>query len=230
MGLSRRLIGLAPAVRWPLAALVGLLLTVTATYVAQGLLVARALGRIFAGQPVTAILALLAGVVALQVVRSLLIAARETLALRASGVVKAAARQRLVAQLLALGPGWLQRTRTGTVQSTLVDGVETLDPYFGRFLPQAVAAVLGATAVTAFLAVLDPLVGAIVLVCALITPILPGLSRRLMDDRNKAWFAGYRGLYAENLDAVQGMATLKAFNASRRRGEGSARPRGGVLP
>ncbi|CAN5693300.1 ABC transporter ATP-binding protein [soil metagenome] len=214
-----RLLEIAPRARMMVAGLVALLLATTATYVGQGLLVARALGRVFAGQPATAIVALLAGVVALQVVRCLLIFARETLALRASGVVKAAVRQRLVAQLLALGPGWLQRTRTGTVQSTLVDGVETLDPYVGRFLPQVVAAVLGATAVTVFLAVLDPLVGVIVLVCAVITPIMPGLSRRLMDDRNKAWFTAYRELYAENLDAVQGMATLKAFNASRRRGE-----------
>jgi ABC-type multidrug transport system fused ATPase/permease subunit len=34
-----------------------------------------------------------------------------------------------------------------------------------------------------------------------------------------SWFSGYKGLYAEVLDAVQGMATLKAFNASGRKGE-----------
>jgi ATP-binding cassette, subfamily C, bacterial CydD len=36
--------------------------------------------------------------------------------------------------------------------------------------------------------------------------------------RMDAWIASYRGLYAENLDAIQGMATLKVFGASRRRG------------
>jgi len=218
MGLSRRLLALAPAARRPLGLLVVVLLVITATYVGQGLLVALALGRLFDGLPVTAILTVLAGVVALQALRSALIALREPLALRASGLVKAAVRQRLVAQLLALGPGWLQRTRTGNVQSTVVDGVETLDNYVGQFLPQAVAAVLGATAVTTYLVVLDPLVGVIVLVCAVVTPIVPSLSRRLLADRNRAWFAAYRGLYAENLDAVQGMATLKAFNASARHG------------
>lgn len=116
----------------------------------------------------------------------------------------------LSSRLLALGPGWLQRSRTGNVQSTVVDGVETLDNYVGQFLPQAVAAVLGATAVTAYLVVLDPLVGVIVLVCAVVTPIVPSLSRQLLEDCNRAWFAAYRGLYAENLDAVQGMATLSA--------------------
>ncbi len=218
MRLSRRLLALAPGARGPLGLLVVLLLAITTTYVGQGLLVATALGRLFDGRPVGSILGVLAGVVVLQLVRSGLIILREPLALRASGLVKAAIRQRLVAQLLALGPGWLQRTRTGSVQSTVVDGVETLDNYVGQFLPQAVAAVLGAAAVTTYLIVLDPLVGAIVLVCAVITPIVPSLSRGFLAERNRAWFAGYRGLYAENLDAVQGMATLKSFNASARRG------------
>ncbi len=217
--MSARLLAMAPAVRWRLAGLVAVLLAITATYVGQGVLVALVLGRIFEGRGLSSAVAFLVAVVVLQVARSALIAIREVAALKASGVVKDAVRQRLATKLLQLGPGWLQRTRTGAMQSTLVDGVETLDPYVGRFLPHAVAAVVGAAAVTAYLIVLDPLVGVIVLACAVITPVVPGLSRRLIDSRMTAWFAGYRELYAENLDALQGMATLKAFNASRRRGE-----------
>ncbi|RBQ20638.1 ABC transporter ATP-binding protein [Spongiactinospora rosea] len=218
-----RLLSLSPAVRLRLAGLVGLLLTITATYVGQGVLIAQSLARIFAGRPVASILWLLAGIVVLQVVRSLALALRESAALRASAGVKKELRRRLTAKLLALGPGWAQRGRTGATQSSLVDGIETVDAYVGRFLPQMVAALVGAVGVTAFLFVLDPVIGVVVLGCAALMPVLPLVSDKVLRGRNAAWFRGYKGLYAENLDALQGMATLKAFNASGRRGVELAR-------
>jgi ABC-type transport system involved in cytochrome bd biosynthesis fused ATPase/permease subunit len=60
--------------------------------------------------------------------------------------VKAELRRRLTAKLLRLGPAHAQRGRTGSAQTTLVDSIETADAYIGRFLPQVIAAVLGATA------------------------------------------------------------------------------------
>ncbi|MGW0068688.1 ABC transporter ATP-binding protein [Streptosporangium sandarakinum] len=218
-----RLLALSPSVRWRLAGLVLLLLSITATYVGQGVLVAQALSRVFAGHGAGSIAWLVAVVVALQLVRSAALAVREPVALRASGAVKAELRHRLTAKLLRLGPAHAQRGRTGSAQTALVDGIETADAYISRFLPQVIAAVLGAVAVTAYLFVLDPLVGAVVLACALLMTVLPLVSDRVLRDRNAAWFRGYKGLYAENLDALQGMATLKAFNASGRRGAELAR-------
>ncbi|MFC7107021.1 ABC transporter transmembrane domain-containing protein [Nonomuraea rubra] len=213
-----RLLALTPQIRWRLAGLVILLLSITATYVGQGLLIAQSLARIFAGQDASSIVWPVAAVVALQLVRSVALAARDGVALRTSGAVKAELRRRLTVKLLRLGPAHAQRGRTGSAQTTLVDSIETADAYIGKFLPQVIAAVLGAIAVTAYLFTLDPLVGAVVLACALLMPVLPLVSDRVLRDRNAAWFRGYKGLYAENLDALQGMATLKAFNASGRRG------------
>ncbi|WP_431930135.1 ABC transporter ATP-binding protein [Nonomuraea jabiensis] len=213
-----RLLALSPAIRWRLAGLVLLLLSITATYVGQGILVAQALSRIFAGQGAGSIVWLVAAVVALQLARSIALAVRDGVALRTSGAVKAELRRRLTAKLLRLGPAHAQRGRTGSTQTTLVDSIETADAYVGKFLPQMIAAVLGAIAVTAYLFTLDPLVGAVVLACALLMPVLPLASDRVLRGRNAAWFRSYKGMYAENLDALQGMATLKAFNASGRRG------------
>lgn len=216
--LSGQLLALTPGARPRLALLIAVMLSITATYVGQGLLIARALGEILAGVGVAEILPFVAGIVVLQAVRFGLTVWRDAAALALSGAVKAAVRQRLTEKLFELGPGWLQRTRTGAVQSTVVDGVETLDPLVSRFVPQAVATVLGAAAVTAYLIVLDPQVGLVVLGGAVLAPALPLVSGRLTDRQMRKWFDGYKGLYAEILDAVQGMATLKAFNASRRRG------------
>lgn len=216
--LSSRLLATAPQVRWRLAWIVVVLLCTTATYVGQGVLVAHVLAGIFDGRDVVAVVPLLAGVVGLVVVRSLLLIVREAAALRASGIVKEAVRQNLVAKLLELGPGWLQRTRSGSTQSTLVDGVEKLEPYVGQFLPQTIAAVVGAVAVNAYIIAIDPLVGAIILACGVLGPAALWQARRYWTTHGKEWWASYRGLFADNLDAIQGMATLKAFNASRRRG------------
>jgi ABC-type multidrug transport system fused ATPase/permease subunit len=217
--LGARLLTIAPASRSWLAGLVVVLLGMTATYVGQGLLVARALSRVFAGDGLASLAVPALGVLLLQLARAGLSVLRAGLATRAAAEVKQAVRQALVARLLALGPGWRQRTRTGTLQAVLVDGVEALEAYVGRFLPQLVAAVLGAAGVTAYLIVLDPLAGGVVLACALATALVPIASKRLFQIRMRDWIRAYRGLYAENLDAIQGMATLKAFNASRRRGE-----------
>jgi ATP-binding cassette subfamily C protein CydD len=215
---TSRLLRLAPGVRPGMAGLIGLLLGVTATHVGQGILIARVLAAVFAGDPAVSVLPELGGIVALQLVRAVLLVVRDAWALRVSGQVKEAVRDALTAKLLQLGPGSLQRSRTGTVQSAVVDGVELLDPLVGRFLPQVAASVLGAAAVTAYVFVLDPLVGVVVFGCAVAAPVVAWGGDRLMEARASAWTRSYRGLYAENLDALQGMATLKSFNASRRWG------------
>lgn len=216
--LIQRLLALAPEARWPLAGLVVLALFVTVTYVAQGILIARVLAGVFAGGGVGSILGQLVGVALLQAVRGWLLAVREVRASEVAGIVKEALRERLTVKLFELGPGALQRMRSGSLQSTAVDSVEHLDSLVGRFLPQVAASIIGAVGVTAYVIVLDPLVGVIILVCALAAPVAAVVGSRLMKRRADAWMRAYRGLYAENLDAVQGMATLKAFNASRRRG------------
>ncbi|MGH3612039.1 MAG: hypothetical protein ACRDRK_05395 [Pseudonocardia sp.] len=57
----------------------------------------------------------------------------------------------VLAKLLALGPGYLIRTRTGAVQTTTVDGIEALEYYYGRYLPQVVNALATAGFVIAVL-------------------------------------------------------------------------------
>lgn len=217
MGSIRRLVTLAPSVRYGLATLVVLLLATTATYVGQGLLIARVLGRLVRGEDVASTLPLIAGIVGLQLARAAATIGRETLMPAVGGVVVTELRQRLAARLLELGPGWLTTSRTGTVQTTVVDGVTSVEPYVVRLFPQVVASVLGSAAVTAYLATIDVVVALIVGVCALLAPVVTVLSRRWNAGRMDSWLAAYKKLYAETLDAVQGMATLKAFNAARRR-------------
>ncbi|MDQ7908057.1 ABC transporter ATP-binding protein [Phytohabitans sp. ZYX-F-186] len=204
--------------RWRMAELVGLCVAITASYAGQGLLLAVVVDDVIEGGGLAGSVPALVGLVAVQAARAALQWRREVAAAGAAAAVKEAVRDDLYAQLLRLGPADVRRRRTGAVQSTLVDGVEALDAYVGRFLPQAIAAIVGAAAIAGFLLALDPVVGTVVLACALVVPVVPQLSQKVLASRMDPWMAAYRALYAENLDAIQGMATLKVFGAARRRG------------
>ena len=218
MMVHRKMLALTEGARARMALTVALGLAISGTFVAQGVVVALVVSRILAGEPWTGALALVGIVALLAALRALLLRWRETSSMLTAAEVKVALRQRLYRVLLALGPGYLERTRTGTVQSTLVDGVEALEAYLGYYLPQSVVAVAVPLAVVAYLCVLSPLVGGIVLVCVLAVPLVPRLWDGLLGEYGRRHWRAYTDLNAQFVDSMQGMVTLKALNASERRG------------
>ena len=218
MMVDRKMLALTEGARARIALTVALGLAVSGTFVAQGVVVALAVGRILAGEPWTQALALVGGVALLAAFRALLLRWREMSAMLTAAEVKVALRQRLYRALLALGPGYLERTRTGTVQSTLVDGVEALEAYLGYYLPQSIVALAVPLAAVAYICVLSPLVGVIVLVCVLAVPLVPRLWDGLLGEYGQRHWRAYTDLNAQFVDSMQGMVTLKALNASERRG------------
>ena len=214
-----RIVGLTAGVRRLLALSIALGLAISATWVAQGILVALIVRRIFDGDGWTAIAGFVAAVAGLTLLRAALIFAREVLAKHVAAAVKTRLRSRLFAQLLLLGPGYLERTETGRVQSALVDGVEALESYVGYYLPHAVVSVVVPICVVGFIAMLDPLIGAVVLAFALAVPLIPRIWDRVLGEYGQRHWAAYSSLDAQFVDSMQGMVTLKALNASERRGE-----------
>ncbi len=214
-----RMLSLAEGSGPALAGLVAIGLATTATYVGQGLLVAHVIAGIFDGQTVGSLAPLLIGAVALQFVRAFLLWVREARAMAVAGRVKRTIRRRLYAKLLALGPGYVIRHRSGDLTTTFVDGVEALERYVALFVPQIYISIIGAAAIAGFIFLLSPVVGAVVLGCAILVPIAPFVATRYYRSRGGEWWKVYRRIYSENLDAIQGMSTLKAFDASVRRGQ-----------
>jgi len=214
----RLFMSLRPRAWAGIAGLVLLTLLVTATYVGQGLLIANLLFRVFSSVDAGGLVTSLVVIGALQLARVLLVVLRDWWAPRVSARVKEAVREGLTLKLMEIGPGQAQRMRTGDLQSTLVDSVELLDPLLGRFVPTAAASVLGSCLASVYVIAVDPVVGLVVLVCALLAPLSKLFGERAIRERGGRWMVSYRGMYSESLDAVQGMGTLKAFNASGRRG------------
>ena len=144
---------------------------------------------------------------------------QELISHHTASVVKVQLRKRLYEHGLALGPEYFNQSRTGDVTISLTDGVERLETFFGKFLPQFIVAALAPILIFVFMAIIDLGIGFIFLGFALFTLVGPNLyslwKRAISTARRQA----YGVLGADFLDAVQGLGTLKAFGQSRRRGE-----------
>jgi ABC-type multidrug transport system fused ATPase/permease subunit len=186
-------------------------------HVAQAFVVGRILGEAFGGAGAGEVAGLLGLAGAVIGVRAVLVWGRDVVAGWAAAVVKVRLRDRLFGHLVGLGPGYVAGARSGEVLSTVVDGVEGLEAYYSRYLPQLVVCAVGPVAVVAVLFALDPWVGAVVLVAAVSVPTVPRLWDRVLADRGRSHWDAYAGLSAEYVDAMQGITTLKSLNAAGRR-------------
>ncbi len=214
-----------PLIRWSQRAgaslmapvLIGLaLLAASAT---QAWLTAQAIADVLAGASWDAVapaFLLLAGLV---LARGGLQVLREALAMRLAGLAKVRIRRHLFAHLQQLGPGYVTATRTGNLQTTLVDAVEAVEAYVGHYLPQLVVTWIGTPIVLAILASIDGTIAFLVAVCWLLAVFGPRLWERMLGQAGQAHWRAYGDLAASFLDSLQGMTTLKACGAAGRRGE-----------
>ncbi|MEV6977604.1 thiol reductant ABC exporter subunit CydD [Kitasatospora sp. NPDC093806] len=139
----------------------------------------------------------------------------ELTAHRSVARVKSTLRRRLLDHATALGPAYLTGRRTGELTTLATRGVDALDDYFARYLPQL------ALAVVVPVTVLLRIVGADVTSAAIIAGTLPliplfmvliGLATQSRMDRQ--WTTLSR-LSHHFLDVVAGLPTLKVFNRAR---------------
>ena len=160
----------------------------------------------------------LVGMAGLILVRTGLQYLQEVISHHTASVVKVALRERLYNHCLALGPGYFDQSRTGDVLMSLAEGVERLEAFFGRYLPQMIVAALAPIFIFVFMALIDFRTGLVFLAFALLTLVLPNLFHRWTRNSSMARRDAYGALGADFLDAVQGLPTLKAFGQSRARG------------
>ena len=176
------------------------------------------LARVFAGDAFSELLVPFALVALVMVLRGWIEHARAMVAHRTAARVQLALRKQLYAKVVALGPAHFGLERTGAVLLSMVDGVEQLETYFGEYLPQLLVAAVTPLVVFVLLAFLDLPVSALMLGCAMFTLLAPAIFQHWETRSSMRRSEAYRGFAAEFLDAVQGLATLKAFGRSTARG------------
>lgn len=150
------------------------------------------------------------------VVRAVATWATDDLAARAAARVKSELRATVLARAAERGPTWLAERSSAGFATTLGPGLDALDAYFGRYLPQlALTAV--ATPILLVAIGLGDLTSGLIVLCSL--PVIPvfmiliGLATRALQQRQSDALARLGGAFTE---AVEGLATLKVFGRARR--------------
>jgi ATP-binding cassette, subfamily C, bacterial CydD len=154
------------------------------------------------------LLALLAVVV---VARAALAWAQEAAAHRAAAAVRAQLRDRLLAHVANLGPGWLHGQRSAELTLLATRGLDSLDAYFARYLPQLVLAAAVPLAVLAYLFPVEPVAAATMLVTAPLIPIFLALVGWTTRSRHERLYATQARTAHHLLELIRGLPTLKAF-------------------
>jgi ATP-binding cassette subfamily C protein CydCD len=215
-----RLLRYARATRLFLVAVIGLGAVGAALVIAQAMLIAEVVVGAFqhgltVGELGTPLLLLVAVAMGRAVVSWL----TELAAHRASAAVKSELRGRLLERAVALGPGWLSGQRTGSLVALATRGVDALDDYFSRYLPQLGLAVVVPVAVLARIVTEDWVSAAIIVGTLPLIPIfmvLIGWATRSQMDRQWRLLSRLSGHF---LDVVAGLPTLKVFGRAKAQAE-----------
>jgi ABC-type transport system involved in cytochrome bd biosynthesis fused ATPase/permease subunit len=138
---------------------------------------------------------------------------------KASTGAKKALREKLFAKLTAIGGTYTESLSTAEALQTATEGVDQLEAYFGRFLPQFFYSLLAP--VTLF-AIISPISLPVALVLLACVPLIPGLLALIMKMAKrmlKRQWKSYVTLGDVFLENIQGMTTLKVFAADSARQE-----------
>jgi thiol reductant ABC exporter CydD subunit len=213
--LDRRLLQRAPPVRHLLAADVAAGLGTALLVLLQAVLLARVVAHAFHGASLPVLVAdlLLLGLVFAG--RGVLAWAVEVAGRRAAQSVLSELRLALVERRLTTQPTAADSASEGEIVAAAVQGVDGLEAYFARYLPQVVLACLVPVSVLALVATIDLRSALLMLATLPLVPIFMWLVGRYTDERTRErWFA-LRLLSVHFLDVVRGLPTLRAFNRSR---------------
>jgi ATP-binding cassette subfamily C protein CydD len=216
--LDPRLLRLSRSARGSIAAAAGtgLLRTIATIGIAWG--IAAAVTQVIDarnGMPDTFVptLALLGAAFVLRAVAAW---ATDDLAARAAATVKSEMRSTVLARAAERGPAWLAERSSAGFATTLGPGLDALDAYFGRYLPQLALTAI-ATPVLLVAIGLGDLTSGLIVLCAL--PVIPvfmiliGLATQALQRGQSDALARLGSAFTE---AVEGLSTLKVFGRARR--------------
>lgn len=190
-------------------------IAVVVPIVLQAVVLARIVARSFEGASLAVVrldVLLLALAFA---ARGLLVWGMAVAGRRAASSVLSELRLALVERRLAGRAGGADDAQSAEIAATAVQGVDALEAYFARYLPQVVLAALVPPAIVVFVATVDLESALIMLLTLPLVPVFMWLIGRYSQQRTEERWHALRLLSADFLDLVRGLPTLRAFNRAR---------------
>ncbi len=185
--------------------------------IAQAWLLARAINAVaLLHKPFHAALPDLLPMPLLFLVRFGLVQAQERAAFAAAARVEGELREQLFQRLQALGPLWLAGRASGDLANRLGAGIDALEGYYARWLPHRALSALIPLAILVAVFPADWISGLVLVFTAPLIPLFMMLIGKSAEELNQRQWRVLARMSARFLDTLQGLTTLKLFNASRR--------------
>ena len=210
--INKRLIGMVSDPKQHIAKNVAFQWAALAANIAMLLTIARYLSRLLAGQPASLATTLL---VAAAPAALRFVCARQAAvcSYRASRSAKQALRRTILEKLLRLGPGYSSRVSTSEVVQVTVEGAEQLESYFGAYLPQFFYSLLAPLTLFCVLAPISLSAAVVLLICVPLIPVSIALVQTFAKKLLARYWGQYIALGDNFLENLQGLTTLKIYQA-----------------
>lgn len=127
--------------------------------------------------------------------------------------VKKTLRHKIYEKLLRLGVSYKERIQTSEVVQVAVEGVDQLETYFGAYLPQFFYAVLAPLTLFVVLSFVNLLSAAVLLICVPLIPVSIALVQTWAKKLLSKYWGQYTALGDTFLENLQGLTTLKIYQA-----------------
>ena len=171
---------------------------------------------IFDGQNLAAVQPYLVTILLLILFRVAVSYASEVIAFSATAKIKQNIRERLLAKMQSLGPAYMTGQHSGELSTTLIDGVEALENYYARYLPAMALAGWVPLIILVFVIPFDWKSALVMLLTAPLIPLFMVFIGKGAEKLNQKQFQRLTRMGGHFLDVIQGLLTLKLFNASKR--------------
>lgn len=137
----------------------------------------------------------------------------------ASVDVKRILREKIYDKLLRLGASYREQTATSEVVQMAAEGVEQLETYFGRYLPQLFYSLLAPVTLFAVLSFVSLKASVVMLICVPLIPISIVAVQKFAKRLLSRYWGVYTGLGDSFLENLQGLTTLKIYQADGQKAE-----------
>lgn len=152
-------------------------------------------------------------IVVCAVLRFLMMRAAAYFGAEAAERVKLALREQLFNKMLAIGPSYSQHISTADVVQSAGEGIEQIQSFFELFLPQLFYAILAPVTLFFIVAPINMPTAVALLVCAPLIVLIVGMVAMRAARVFKKYWGKYTDMGSVFLDNVQGLETLKTFDA-----------------
>lgn len=188
-------------------------LVVTASYVTQAVLLARGVGSVFDRTSFAGAAVFFLGALACILLRAVIVRFTEGYTKRIGGKIKMILRRMLIGKVMDLGPAYQMDRRLGQYQSLVTDGIEYIEPLYVAYIPQVFVVLFSMVPIVVYIFRVRAICGLIVLLGSLLAIAMPHILMRYYTKSCIGYWKNYAILNAQYIDSMQGMNTIKLFNA-----------------